>query len=144
MSDEPEGPAEPAAGTEPEQPAQPAAPDPMRGFRGVLAATLTLEAIVVLLTLLVLIKFGDTGGWFGITVVLVLAAAMIATVRYCGRPWAIWVAVGLQVVMIFGGFITLALGILGVLFGLVWFALLMMRRDVQRKLERGELPSQQS
>jgi hypothetical protein len=116
----------------------------MRGFRGVLAATLILEAIVVLLTLLVLIKFGDTGGWFGITVVPVLAVAMVVTVRYAGRPWAIRVAAGLQVVMICCGFITFALGALGVLFGLVWFALLMMRRDVQRKMERGELPSQRS
>jgi nicotinamide riboside transporter PnuC len=115
----------------------------MKGFRGVLAATLVLEAIVVLLTLLVLIKFGDTGGWVGVTAVLTLAVAMIVTVRYAGRPWALWVAVGLQGVMILCGFITFALAMLGVLFGLVWFALLMMRRDVRRKMERGELPSQQ-
>ena len=35
------------------------APDPMKGLRGVYAATLTLEAIVVALALLVLPKFGE-------------------------------------------------------------------------------------
>ena len=122
---------------------RPAPPDPWRGFRGVMAATLILESIVVLLTLLVLTKIGNNGGPVGVGVVLLLAVAMIVTCRYLSRPWAFGFALALQLVMIACGFLTFALGALGVVFGLVWFALLMMRRDVAAKMARGELPSQQ-
>ena len=122
---------------------RPGPPDPWRGFRGVTAAILILESIVVLLTLLVLTKFGDNGGWLGIGIVLVLAGAMIVTCRYVNRPWALGFILALQLAMIACGLLTFALGALGVVFGLVWFALLMMRRDVARKMARGELPSQQ-
>jgi len=118
------------------------APDPWKGFRGVLAATLILESIVVLLTLLVVTKIGDNGGALGVGVVLALAVAMIMTTRYLGRPWGIWVGGALQVVMIACGFLVGALGALGVVFALVWGALLAMRRDVAAKMARGELPSQ--
>lgn len=118
------------------------APDPWKGFRGVLAATLILESIVVLLTLLVVTKVGDNAGALGVVVVLALALAMIMTTRYLGRPWGIWVGAALQVVMIACGFLVGALGALGVVFALVWGALLAMRRDVAAKMARGELPSQ--
>jgi hypothetical protein len=118
------------------------APDPWKGFRGVLAATLILESIVVLLTLLVVTKVGDNGGALGVVVVLALAVAMIMTTRYLGRPWGIWVGAALQIVMIACGFLVGALGALGVVFALVWGALLAMRRDVAAKMARGELPSQ--
>jgi hypothetical protein len=108
-----------------------------------MAATLILESVVVLLTLLVVTKFGGHLAGAGVAIVLVLAAAMIATCRYLGRPWGLWLAVGLQAVMIACGFLTFALGALGVVFGLVWFALVMMRRDVARRMAHGDLPSQQ-
>jgi len=120
-----------------------APPDPLKGFRGPVAATLVLESIVVLLTLLVVSKFGgENGGAFGIGVVLVLAAAMIVLVRYAGRPWALSVALALQVVMLVCGLLVGVLAALGVIFGLVWCALYAMRRGVADKLARGELPSQ--
>jgi hypothetical protein len=119
-----------------------AAPDPWKGFRGVLAATLILESIVVLLTLLVVTKIGDNGGTLGVVVVLALAVAMIMTTRYLGRSWGPWLGAALQVVMIFCGFLVGALGALGVVFALVWGGLLAMRRDVAAKMARGELPSQ--
>lgn len=118
------------------------APDPWKGFRGVLAATLILEAIVVLLTLLVVTKIGDNGGALGVVVVLALAVAMIMTTRYLSRPWGPWLGAALQVVMIACGFLVGALGALGVVFALVWGGLLAMRRDVAAKMARGELPSQ--
>lgn len=126
--------------TGPEHPAR--AVDPWKGFRGVMAATLILESIVVLLTLLVVTKIGDNGGPLGIGVVLALAAAMIVTTRLVRRPWALWLALALQLAMIACGVLVFALGVLGVIFGLVWFALLMMRRDVAARMARGELPGQ--
>lgn len=127
--------------TEREPPAPPAV-DPWKGFRGVMAATLILESIVVLLTLLVVTKIGENGGPLGVGLVLALAAAMIVTTRLVARPWALWLALALQVAMMAGGVLVFALGVLGLIFGLVWFALLMMRRDVAARMARGELPGQ--
>jgi Protein of unknown function (DUF4233) len=136
---------EPPAGASTEDAeSRPAPPDPWKGFRSVMAATLILESIVVLLTILVLTKFGNSGGRFGIGVVLMLAAAMILVCCRLNRPWALGFVLALQLVMVACGFLTFALGVLGVVFGLVWFALLMMRRDVARKMARGELPSQRA
>ncbi|WP_037068644.1 DUF4233 domain-containing protein [Pseudonocardia acaciae] len=117
-------------------------PDPWKGFRGVMAATLILESIVVLLTLLVVTKIGDNGGPLGVGIVLALAAAMIVTVRFLRRPWALKLAIALQLATMACGFLVFALGVLGLIFGLVWFALLMMRRDVAARMSRGELPGQ--
>ena len=108
-----------------------------------MAATLVLEVIVVLLTLLVVTKFGgQNGGGFGVALVVALAAAMIVLVRFAGRPWVLPAALALQVVMLIGGLLVGVLMALGVIFGLVWLGLLMMRRDVAQKHARGELPSQ--
>jgi hypothetical protein len=118
-------------------------PDPLKAFRGPVAAALVLEVIVVLLTLLVVGKFGgQNGGALGIALVLALAAVMIALVRLAGRRWVPTVAAGLQLAMIACGVLVPALAVLGVIFGLVWLALLLMRRDVARRMARGELPSQ--
>lgn len=120
------------------------APDPLRGFRGVVAATLVLEAIVVLLALLVVGKFGgDDGGVGGIAVVLVLAAALLALVRFAGRAWAATAALAVQVALILcGALLVGVLAAVGLIFGFVWFALFWMRRDVARRFARGELPGQ--
>jgi hypothetical protein len=119
------------------------APDPMKGLRGVYAATLTLEAIVVALSLLVLSKFGEGATPFGVTVISALAVAMIVAAGLQRRPWGLWLALGLQAVMIACGLLVAALGVLGVVFALVWAGILLLRRDLMGKMARGELPSQQ-
>jgi hypothetical protein len=118
-------------------------PDPMKGFRGVAAGTLVLEAIVVLLALPVVAKLGDgIATWQGI-LVGVLAVLMIVASGTVGRTWGIGFALGLQVVMMAAGFAVLTLGILGLIFGLVWVYFLWLRRDITRRLAEGTLPSQQ-
>jgi uncharacterized protein DUF4233 len=119
------------------------APDPMKGLRGVCAATLTLEAIVVALALLVLPKFGEGATPFGVTVIAGLAVAMIVAAGLQRRRWGLWFALGLQAVMIACGLLVPALGVLGVVFALVWAGILLLRRDLLGKMARGELPSQQ-
>ncbi|MHA6795867.1 DUF4233 domain-containing protein [Pseudonocardia bannensis] len=119
-------------------------PDPMKGLRGVFAATLILESIVVLLALLVLPKFGDGATPAGIGAMLGLAVAMVVAAGLQRRPWGLSLALALQAVMIACAVFVPALGILGVVFALVWAGLLLMRRDVARKMARGELPSQRS
>jgi hypothetical protein len=119
------------------------APDPMKGLRGVYAATLTLEAIVVGLALLVLPKFGEGATPFGVIVISALAVAMVVAAGMQRRPWGLGLALGLQAVMIVCGLLVPALGVMGVVFALVWAGILLLRRDLLGKMARGELPSQQ-
>jgi Protein of unknown function (DUF4233) len=118
-------------------------PDPMKGVRGVFAATLVLESIVVALSLLVLSKFGDGATPLAVGVILALAVAMVVAAGVQRRPWGLRLALGLQVVMVACGLLVPALGVMGVVFVLVWVALLLLRRDLAGKMARGELPSQQ-
>jgi len=118
-------------------------PDPMLSFAGVMAATLLLEVIVVLLAMPVIAKLGDgLATWQGL-LVGALALALLATCAFLRRPWGKWVAAGLQVVMIACWFAVVALGVLGLVFGLVWAVLLWMRWDVAKRMAEGRLPSQQ-
>ncbi|MBA2324858.1 MAG: DUF4233 domain-containing protein [Pseudonocardiales bacterium] len=107
-----------------------------------MAAILILESMSVLLTLLVVTKISGNGGPVGVGVVLALAVAMISATQFLARTWGIGLVVALQLAMIGCGFLVPVLGALGVVFGLVWTAILLMRRDVARKMARGELPSQ--
>jgi hypothetical protein len=115
----------------------------MKGLRGVYAATLTLEAIVVALSLLVLAKFGEGATPLGVTVIVALAVAMVVAAGLQRRPWGLWLALGLQVAVIACGLLVPALGVMGVVFALVWAGILLLRRDLAGKMARGELPSQQ-
>lgn len=121
----------------------PPGPDPWRSFRGVMAGTLILEAIVVLLALPV-VAMGDAGvgsppGLFliGSAVVLVLLAGLQ------GRPWALWVNIAAQVALAAGGFLHGAIAFIGVLFLLVWLFIAYLRAEVRRRERRGQLPGQQ-
>ncbi|MCA1655404.1 MAG: DUF4233 domain-containing protein [Pseudonocardiaceae bacterium] len=117
--------------------------DPMRSFAGVMAATLILEAVVALLALPVVARLGDgLATWQGV-LVGALAAALLLTCAFLRRLWGRWVAAGLQVVMVACWFAVVALGILGLVFGLVWAVLLWMRQDVAGRMAEGRLPSQQ-
>lgn len=127
-----------------QQEAAPTPPDPWKGLRGVMSAILVFEAVVVLLALLVVTKFSDSGGAPAVAVVLALAVGLILAARYLSRPWGNKLVAALQVGMIVSGVLTPALGAMGVVFGLVWVAIWFMRRDVAAKMARGELPSQQT
>ncbi len=117
------------------------APDPMKGLRGIFAATLVLESIVVLLALLVVPLAG--GGPVAIVLIVSVAVLMILAAGVQRRSWGLGLALGLQVATVACGLLVPALGVLGLVFGLVWGFLLYVRRDVAQKMARGELPSQQ-
>lgn len=122
---------------------KPVAPDPWKSFRGVMAGTLILEAIVVLLALPVVSKAGGgltavTGTYLiGLAVVLILLAGLQ------GRPWAIWVNLAIQVVLIAGWALSGAIGFIGLIFAAVWLLIVYLRSEVKRREERGLLPGQQ-
>jgi hypothetical protein len=118
-------------------------PDPWKSFRGVMAGTLILEAIVVLLALPVVARIGGgltvaSGGYvIGLAVVLVLFAGLQ------GRPWAIWANLALQVVLIAGVVVHGAIGIIGLVFLVVWLVIAYLRFEVLRRQKHGLLPGQQ-
>ena len=121
---------------------QPKVPDPWKSFRGVMAGTLILEAIVVLLALPV-VSFSDggltaTSGGFviGMAVVLFLLAGVQ------GRPWALKANIAVQVVLIAGALIHPAIGFIGVLFAAVWVLIARLRAEVKRRQDGGLLPGQ--
>ena len=122
---------------------KPAAPDPWKSFRGVMAGTLILEAIVVLLALPVVSTAhggltAATGTYLiGLAVVLLLLAGLQ------GRPWAIWVNLGIQLVLIAGWAVSGAVGFIGLIFAGVWLLILYLRSEVKRREEHGLLPGQQ-
>ena len=140
MSTQPqEPPAEHGPQSSPHSPAV----DPWKGLRGIMAGTLVLEAIVVALALPVV---GTLGG--GLTtvsgaLVAALAVAMVVASGLQRRRWGLGFALALQALMIVSGLLVSALGILGVVFALVWVYLLYLRAEVARRMAEGSLPSQQ-
>jgi biotin transporter BioY len=119
-------------------------PDPWKSFRGVMASTLILEAIVVLLALPVVARANGgltvfSGGYLiGFAVLLVLLAGVQ------GRPWAIWVNLALQLALIAGVVVHGAVGFIGVVFLAVWALIAYLRAEVLRRQKRGLLPGQQA
>ncbi len=122
----------------------PPAKDPMKGFRGVQAGTLVLEAIVVGLALPVVAQLGDglssVQGW----TVGGIAVALLACCGLLRFPWSIWVILALNVGLV-AFVVTLPwVTVIGVLFLAVWGWLMWLRRDVARRMAEGRLPSQQA
>ncbi|MFJ6674425.1 DUF4233 domain-containing protein [Actinosynnema sp. NPDC091369] len=125
------------------QPAPAPKKDPMKSFRGIMAATLILEVIVVALALPVVAKLGGGVGSGAGYLVLGLIVALIGTCALLKRPWAVYLIAAIHVVMVGSLFVLTALGAIGVVFALVWVYLLWLRHDVAKRMAEGRLPSQQ-
>jgi hypothetical protein len=123
--------------------AQPTPPDPWKSFRGVMAGTLILEAIVVLLALPVVGSVGggltpfSTGYVIGIAVILLLMSGLQ------GRPWAIGANIAVQLLLVAGWLVYAGIGFIGLLFLGVWLLIAYLRAEVLRRQRRGLLPGQQ-
>ncbi len=115
-------------------------PDPEKGLRGIMSATLVLEAITVLLAIPVAANTGGGAGPVGITVICLLAVLLIAACAIVSKPYALQVILGLQVVMVACWLITPTLGVMGIIFGLVWSVILWFRGEFRRRLAAGTLP----
>lgn len=117
--------------------------DPWKSFRGVMAATLILEIIVVLLALPVVGSVGgglrpaSTGYLLGFAGLLLVLAGMQ------GRSWAIWANLAVQLILVAGFVIYPAIGFVGVLFLVVWGVIAYLRAEVLRRQRAGLLPGQQ-
>jgi len=122
---------------------RPVAPDPWKGFRGVMAGTLILEAIVVLLALPVVVVANGGLTLVTGTYLIGLAVVLILLTGVQGRPWAIWVNLAMQLVLIAGWAVHGAVGFIGVVFAGVWLLILYLRSEVKRREQHGLLPGQQ-
>jgi hypothetical protein len=118
-------------------------PDPWKSFRGVMAGTLVLEALVVLLALPVVGAVGGGLTAVSLTYLLGLAAVLLVLVGLQRRSWAIWVDLAVQAAVIAGFAVYPGVGFIGVLFTLVWVLIAYMRAEVRWRQERGLLPGQQ-
>ncbi|MER7169659.1 DUF4233 domain-containing protein [Micromonospora sp. NPDC000207] len=104
--------------------------NPEGAVRGLGAATLGLEAFVLLLGIQpIRVLGGDLSGatiglFVGIAVVAVVLAGLMR------RPWAWHAGTVLQGVLILGGFLHWSLFVLGVIFALVWAYALHVRRVI--------------
>lgn len=118
------------------------APDPWKSFRGVMAGTLILEAIVVLLALPVVGAVGPGLTGFSMAYVIGFAVLLVLMAGVQGRPWAIWANLSVQVLLVAGWFIYPGIGFIGLLFLLVWLLIAYLRAEVLRRQKRGLLPGQ--
>lgn len=114
--------------------------DPERGLRGVMSATLVLEAIVVLLSIPVAANTGSGTSGFGVLLICLLAVAMIGLCAFASRPWFLRAALVLQALTILGWLITPALGVMGIVFAIVWGSIIWFRNEFRRRLAAGTLP----
>lgn len=107
--------------------------DPVKGFSGVAAATLVLQAIVVLLALPVV---GAVGGGLRaqpVAYVLTVAMLLLLGAGLQRRRWALAYDLGLQVLVVAGGVWHVSIAVIGLIFVGVWALLLVLRRDVRRR-----------
>jgi hypothetical protein len=104
--------------------------NPAAAVRGVGAGALAMEAIVLLLAIVPLIKLAGHVTGFAIGAILALAVGCLVVAGLLRHRWAWYAGAGMQVALALCGVFHLALLALGVLFGAVWAYVLSVRRSV--------------
>jgi hypothetical protein len=104
--------------------------DPQRAVRGLGAGTLILEALVLLLAIQPLRMLGGELSGAAIAVIVSLAVLAAGLAGLLGRAWAWYAAAVLQLALLAGGFLHWSLAGLGVIFGLLWWYVLHVRRTI--------------
>jgi Protein of unknown function (DUF4233) len=117
-------------------------PDPWKSFRGVTAGTLILEAIVILLALPVVGAVGGGLNAGALSYLLGLTAILILLTGLQGRSWAIWADLGVQLIPIAGFALYPGVGVIGLIFTVVWALIAYVRWEVLRRERLGLLPGQ--
>lgn len=104
--------------------------NPDRAVRGLGAATLSMEALVLLLAIQPIRLLG--GGLSGVAIGVVVGLAVLAVVvaGSLRRRWAWHVGTALQILLLAAGYLHWSLAALGILFGLVWAYVLHVRRTI--------------
>lgn len=116
--------------------------DPWKMFRGVMAGSLILQAIIVLLSLPVVAYLVDVDKTAKLTYAVVLGVLLIVGAGLQGRSWAIPYNLSLQVLAIGAWWVHPALGACGIVFAALWAYLLYLRSDIKDREAHGLLPGQ--
>ncbi|NLZ58259.1 MAG: DUF4233 domain-containing protein [Corynebacterium sp.] len=118
--------------------------DPMKGIRGVMAGTLVMEAITIALVLTVILRVDNGAYWttFNWVYVTAVAVAMLLAAFMQRFTWSIPMNLGLQVLALAGVFVHFSMGIVAVIFILVWVYLLFLRKNLIERMRRGLLTTQ--
>lgn len=106
-----------------------------------MSAILVLEAIVILLGIPVAENTGRGTGPVGVSLICALALAHVLACAVVRRPLAVPVILVLQALLIACWTINASIGVMGIVFALVWLAVLWMRREFRRRLGTGLLPA---
>jgi Protein of unknown function (DUF4233) len=112
--------------------------DPWKSFSAVMAATLILEAIVVLLAIPVVSKVGGGLSPASLGYLIGLAVLLILLTGLQRRPWAIWMNLAAQVTLLAGFAVYPGVGFIGLLFGGLWVLIAYLRAEVRRRQDYGQ------
>ncbi|MBN9644169.1 DUF4233 domain-containing protein [Corynebacterium mendelii] len=119
--------------------------DPMKGLRGVMAGTLVMESISLLLVLTVILRIDGGEHWttFNWMYVTAIGVAMFVLGFAMKKPWAMAANWILQVLALVGGVIVhISMGIMAVVFILVWLYIMYLRKVLIERMQRGLLTTQ--
>jgi hypothetical protein len=108
-----------------------------------MAGALVMEAITVGLALFAV---ADLYGGLNSTVGYLVGFVILALLLTCGflrHTWTMIVVLVLQLVLVGCIVSAVAVGIVGLLFLVVWLYLFWLRREVARRMAAGQLPGQQ-
>ena len=115
----------------------------IRGSNIAEAGTLILEVIVVILAFPIVWRLGGGLTWVSGGYLALLVVVMILAAGLQGRPYALTLDLALQVAVIVGGVFHWSIAVVGVIFGSVWLYIRYIKGDVEKRVERGELPGQE-
>lgn len=118
--------------------------DPMKGIKGVMAGTLVMEAITIALVLTVILRVDEGSYWttFNWMYVSGLALAMFVAAFLQRFSWSISLTIALQVLALGGFIVHPSMGIVAVIFILVWIYLFYLRSNLIERMKRGLLTTQ--
>jgi hypothetical protein len=119
----------PSTGTEPTPPRS-GLRNPTAAVRGVGAASLAGEAIVLLLAIQPMRVLGVRLTGAAIASIVALAVLCLLLAGLLRYNWAWRAGIVIQVLLIGCGYFHISLAILGVLLGALWFYVLLVRRSV--------------
>jgi hypothetical protein len=103
--------------------------------RGILAAVLVFEGLVVFFATLVALDLSDVPDATLWTVGSVFALACFLLAGFLRRPWALAVGGSLQVALVATGLVVPVMFVLGALFAALWFFAIYLGRRVERLQE---------
>jgi hypothetical protein len=104
--------------------------NPVRAVRGLGAGTLILETLVLLLAIQPIRLVGGDLSGTAIGTIVALAALAVMLSGLLARSWAWHAATALQGLLLLASFLHWSLGVLGVIFALVWGYVLHVRRTI--------------